>query len=285
MPYRRLCTVLTILALAACQPLPRPFQPEAKGPAENPLLAPAADASLFVAPVKGLAATISDPLSDRVAAELRERDIPASTRSASRGTYIVEGEAAGGTLHWRLINPNGLTKDVSEALPLPPAASGELFNQAATRSAAAIELLVRGDTRRLTEVSGPIVAVHGVNGAPGDGDTALARAMTASLTRQKVRLGNMDSPDAFVVVGAVHLSDGQRPDEQLVEIVWELLRPDGSSLGAVRQQNAIPRGRLDGNWGDTAYAAAEGGAEGLMALVGAAARESEAAAGKDPAGG
>ena len=45
------------------------------------------------------------------------------------------------------------------------------------------------------------------------------------------------------------------------------LRADGAQIGTVGQENNIPRGLLDGPWGDVAYSIAIAASDGLMQLV------------------
>jgi hypothetical protein len=51
-----------------------------------------------------------------------------------------------------------------------------------------------------------------------------------------------------------------------VAIRWVLLLPDGREIGNVRQQNAVPAGSLDRNWGETALLVAEAAYDGIVAL-------------------
>jgi hypothetical protein len=45
-----------------------------------------------------------------------------------------------------------------------------------------------------------------------------------------------------------------------------MMQPDGSEIGDVRQQNAVPAGSLDRAWGDTALLVAEAAYDGIIAL-------------------
>jgi hypothetical protein len=49
--------------------------------------------------------------------------------------------------------------------------------------------------------------------------------------------------------------------------VWHVRRSDGAEIGTVGQENDVPKGMLDGPWGDVAYSVAIAGADGLMQVI------------------
>jgi hypothetical protein len=67
--------------------------------------------------------------------------------------------------------------------------------------------------------------------------------------------------------GEVSVAPAKADKQQHVKIVWRLHRADGTEIGTVGQENDIPRGLLDGAWGDVAYSVAVSARDGLMALV------------------
>jgi hypothetical protein len=72
---------------------------------------------------------------------------------------------------------------------------------------------------------------------------------------------------------------GQR---QRVEILWQLIRPDGREIGQVSQANAVPAGLLDGAWGKLAEDVVAAGAPAIVALL---RRSGELPAGSGDGGG
>ena len=58
-----------------------------------------------------------------------------------------------------------------------------------------------------------------------------------------------------------------KPDKQHVKIVWRMRHADGGEIGTVGQENDVPKGMLDGAWGDVAYTVAIAAGDGLMQLV------------------
>jgi hypothetical protein len=127
----------------------------------------------------------------------------------------------------------------------PPVASGPVTNTA---------------TSALPSASAPVVT-----GAPGDGNTALASALTRELSRQGMPLdGASGKPyriEGQVTVGA--LKDGKQP----IQIDWRVKDAKGTPVGTVTQKNAIPPGSLDAAWGQTADAAAAAAAQGIIKLL------------------
>jgi hypothetical protein len=61
------------------------------------------------------------------------------------------------------------------------------------------------------------------------------------------------------------------PTKQHVKIVWKVRRADGTEIGTVGQENDVPKGMLEGPWGDLAYniAVAAGGGIGELVSRGA----------------
>jgi hypothetical protein len=262
-----------LLLLAACQPLPQPFQPQAKKAPVNPLLVPGADASLVIAPVLGT--TAGAELADLVAAALQEMEVPATSRGGSRASHIVQGRVIGADraamarLGWRLIDPRGLTVAESEqqVVVAPDAlAAGQPAALRRVAAAAAAEIArLAGAVAAPAPALSP-VRIGPIEGAPGDGANALAQGLKVALGRRGVPLAEAADAGALAVAAAVRVRDAGSGIDA-VEIEWTLSRPDGTSLATVAQRNGVPRGRLDGPWGMIAAAAAEAAADGLAEAV------------------
>ena len=117
----------------------------------------------------------------------------------------------------------------------------------------------------LTSGSRPPIAIRGVRGAPGDGNGALATAMASALRSQNIPV-TRSSTRAFILDGAVALADSGR-QKQSVTIEWSLTDPQGNGRGTITQRNEIPRGALDGAWGQTANASASAAAKRIVDLL------------------
>lgn len=281
----RLVLVL-LLCAAACQPVPRPFADDRPLP-KSGLLSPPDSAGILVMPIAGAPSPTAADLAEAMAAALREADVPASTEARNRGSYRLFGtasvkeETAGYlaiTVDWVLRNPDGAAIGHQMATTAKP---GEVWRQGGPRAVAELaslpapELakLVEGDAPLPKAGTDPVIAVHAVEGAPGDGSHALARAMGDALRRANLALAETPQDKAnFILEGHVALS-APAGGKQQIKISWSLKRPDGNAVGEVNQENAIPAGSLDGAWGDIAYVVANAAAPGISALIDQVKRE------------
>lgn len=228
--------------------------------------------------VAGVAAPLSDALAESLAAALREAEIPASTAGANKASYRLSGTAhrarfADGrdavAVDWELHGPTERSLGVAtagiSAADLSAATTETAAHALAEQAAPVIARLVQEEPP--AEVREPRLAIQAVNGAPGDGDRALARAIDNALRRVHVPLVEKPADQAsFVLAGTVAVSPPQGGKQQ-VSVRWALLRPDGKEIGKIDQQNAVPAGSLDQAWGDIAYAVAEAAAPGVAALI------------------
>jgi hypothetical protein len=134
-------------------------------------------------------------------------------------------------------------------------------------AAPALAKLIESNIPAPVPGSDPLIAVHLAKGAPGDGDQALATAMSAALRHAQVSLA--DFPGAvpnFIVEVAVGITP-PTAGKQKVSLNWTLTKADGSQIGQVKQENAVDAGSLDKVWGLTAYDAANAAAPGITALI------------------
>ena len=117
---------------------------------------------------------------------------------------------------------------------------------------------------------GPVMAqVPYVTGAPGDGRSSLTAAIKKRLYAGGVKLaGGSESAgrNLYTVKGTVTVTDAGGGKET-IKIDWQVLDPNGRSLGNVTQQNVIPKGSLSGPWGAIADAAAGAAANGIIKLL------------------
>ncbi|MCW5753051.1 MAG: hypothetical protein KIT81_18095 [Alphaproteobacteria bacterium] len=293
---RKLAGVLALLlALAGCQPVPRPFQTAEPPPETVALLQPRASAGLLIAPMQGLAPGTARRLVELLAEELRKREIPASARAGNSQSHILHGEAriaSSGSpvteieFAWRLTDPRGLEEGrlrLAERVPGDQLNDGReaLLAELAKRVAPRLEALVRGEPDRADEPAArrPIRAVLlPIDPAPGDAATSVARALTAGLFRREIVVLREANEDTYAVAGAIRLRDAGLQEE--VSIEWKVLDPSGKVLGTVNQGNFVPKGQLSGLWGDVAAVVGEGGAAGVAEILKAVAGSGARAGGR-----
>jgi uncharacterized lipoprotein YmbA len=274
-----------LLALAACQPLPHPFEDSARLSPNAPLMTPPDSAGIVVLPVTGAPGTTAHDLADAMATALQDNDVPAGTTARNRGSYVLQGKATTKgmpdgkmqvTVAWEMSGPDGKVTGQQEASTVMTASAwldgGAGIADLASPAAPALAKLIESNIPAPTPGADPLIAVHQATGAPGDGSQALATAMSAALRHAQVSLA--DFPGA-VPNFVVEVTVGVTPPvsgKQKVSINWTLNKPDGSQIGQVKQENAVEAGSLDKVWGLTAYDAANAAAPGITALINEAKR-------------
>jgi hypothetical protein len=270
---------------AACQPLPHPFEDD-RPPAA--LLRIRDTAGISIAPIDGIPTAVAGKLGPELAKALLQHDIPATDKTTSLRSYPLYGRLVQSPAHdgkatvtalWRLYDARGRTigerKVQLEATADEWAKPGEpTIGRLATLSADAVAPLVEDDVagKAATAPSKPPleqrirVAVVKISGAPGDGDKALATAVANVLKRQDLDIVAADGKPDLLVDCEVAVSP-VKADRQHIKITWRVRRPDGVEIGTAGQENDVPRGLLEGPWGDLAYTVALAAGEGLMQLV------------------
>jgi hypothetical protein len=135
-----------------------------------------------------------------------------------------------------------------------PLQSGEvLTNQAGTASAA------------LTSNS-RLVVVPAVEGAPGDGQVSLTKAIRKLLAGQGYEVVETPTAGAYTVKGKVTVAPSEG-GKQKIKIAWVVHDPAGTYLSTATQAPVIPQGSLDGAWGRTAEAAAAGAVPKIVKIM------------------
>jgi hypothetical protein len=116
-----------------------------------------------------------------------------------------------------------------------------------------------------TETSAPFAYVT-VAGAPGDGEQALADALSRQLAGHGLQPATAFQANVFEVQGTVRVAPAGKGKER-VTIVWVVLGPDGTQLGVTRQTKEVRKGSLDKTWGPAAVAAAAAAAADIVKLI------------------
>jgi hypothetical protein len=265
--------LVAVLFLVACQPLPHPFADD-RPPPNSPILAPPDSVGIVVLPVSGSPADAALEMAPSMAEALQSVDVPASTHAHNRASYRLTGVAQEDplsrkvTVNWELDGPTGtlVGKVATTAADLDN--SQKLAEAVARDAAPAIAKLIAGNAPLPASLPDPVVGFRGVTGSPGDGAHALERAIRDALARSHLALAA--GADASRLADLSATVEVAKPDagKQKVKIVWHVTRLDGSEVGQVKQENAVPAGTLDGPWGDVAYAVAQAAGPGIASIVG-----------------
>lgn len=270
-----LCLVVCVAALGACARLG--FKPRESLPRpEAALTAPwtrldtallPAGSPVLVAPVQGLSDTVDGSAyraAKAIADALVARDILATTRNAAATSYILETQVTQGVLAARLSAPNGMTVKTL-TLPLK---SGALDDAALSGIAddMAGALLGTGAAVAAADTGGPKLRIVSVEGAPGDGNRALALALGYDLEKRGFRIVDTSAEGTLEVRAKVALE--RRDTRDHVTLVWQVKPAGVETVATIRQENDVPAGALDAKWGLIATAAAAGGADGIVEAAG-----------------
>jgi hypothetical protein len=121
------------------------------------------------------------------------------------------------------------------------------------------------ETATPAEAGGPLAYVT-VAGAPGDGEVALAAALSRQLAARGLTLATAFQANVYEVQGTVRVAPGAKGKESIT-IIWVVLAPDGTQLGVTRQTKDVRKGALDKKWGPAANAAAAAAAEDIAKLI------------------
>lgn len=277
--------LITALLAAACQPLPHPFADD-KPPAA--LMAVPDNVNIAVMPVEGEPRATAAKLAPVIAQEFLKHNIPASDQSPGKASYQLDGrieqrpDQPGKSLiivHWRLRDPRGqIVTERSDKLAAPTRdwqiGNDEPIAKLAAAGADAMAVKLTGETppkadqQQVAAVASRLrVAVRKVNGAPGDGNNSLATSLAAVLKHQDLDIVDPAKGKPDLAVDCDVKLDPVKDGKQHVKIVWRVARPDGGEIGQVAQENDVPRGQLDGAWGDIAYMVAMAAESGIMQLV------------------
>lgn len=268
------------LIIAACQPLPRPFQPE-PGEPTSALSAPPSGRVVVVPPVPGAPPS----LSEKVAAALRAAEIPATTTPGHRDSYVltgtltderVEGEKAVEVVFvWRLKTGAGTDVGVFQQNIILPR---ESWAKADTGIIAAIAENAAGQTasyilppapKEAVKPEKPPILLGRIEGAPGDGATALTDAIRVALRRAAVPLAEAPGDGIFELRGTVNVTRAAAATD-MVALQWSLHDQAGKEIGVISQENTVPSGRLNRAWRELALDMADGASQGILALIEAA---------------
>jgi len=276
-----LASVVTTLLITACQPLPHPFADDVPRRGA-PVLDLRDNASVTIAPIEGAPRATAEKLGPAMASALQEREIAASEKAASIGSYelvgrIQEMPAAAGKAAliavWELRDPSGQrlgqrSERVEAAAADWQQGSNDAVSHLAAASATQLVSLLQDDAPKEADIGGRTrLRLGAVTGATGDGNEALARAITEFLKRQDLVIVTDPQTDADLVLEADVAIAQSKAGKQHVKIVWRLHRKDGAEIGTVGQENDVPSGLLDGPWGDVAYMVAVSAQDGIMELI------------------
>jgi hypothetical protein len=281
LPRRAAPILLAPFLLLACQPLPHPFAENRPAPT-SPILSPPDAAGIVVQPVAGAPAASSHALATAMVEALQKEDVPADTVAANARSYRLAGTAtateAGAvtrvSVAWKLSGADGHVVTIETGAAEVPSngwrqGSADAAKTLVATAAPMLARRVEGDVPKEHAVKAATLGIAPVivTGAGGAGGHELSLAIASVLNRAGVAIQDKGGePPSYVLTGKVAVAAAQA-GHQDVKIIWALSRADGKEIGQVSQENAVPAGSLEGNWGDTAYDVATAAVAGIVELL------------------
>lgn len=274
--------------LGGCGQLPKPFQPEAK---PNVIASLTRQATIRVVPPQGDGEAQSVPADPSaataaIAEALGSQGLLTTTEETQTPTrrlvsiIAVDPQEDPQSLHsrvtidWTLYEYEGSVLgryrqeiDVLKAgwrLGVP-GIYDDIAQDAAPRIAAFLERQGPEEVR-LPGRPGASLHVLPVEGAPGNGNAALTREIVRYLKLDDLPVSNQPGERDLLVSGSVAITP-QDDGTDLVEVMWQLLEPDGRELGIVDQANKVPAGSLNRSWDAAAPAIAQAAVPGIRDLL------------------
>ena len=274
-------SVFVLLLLSSCGDLPRPFAGN-PGRTALALAVPPPPRLLVPPPTAGLlpepdAAVWAHAVTDALVAD----EIPAFAMPVHPGEWqlrlsaTLQGDQV--TPRFTLIDPKGGTKGDVFGAPVAASlwaqASLAAFQQSALQVAPQIVGLLRSVDASLKQ-SDPNslynrparIFFSGVVGAPGDGNTSLARGMRIRLPDTGDQIVDKADRADFLLRGTVKMTD-EPGGQQQVEIHWLVSDRAGHVAGDVAQGHDVAKGTLDHYWGDIAAAVTDEAAGGIHEVI------------------
>jgi hypothetical protein len=195
------------------------------------------------------------------------------TRGKKAAAKVEAAKPASQTvILWRLADATGVERT---QFPVTFAGTEEALSLGGTallaeQTAAALETALTHPRRQVAanpaSTERPVAWIGAIKGAPGDGNTALARAMVGVLPLKGVKVDPAKDKAKWRIEGIVSVKHGAG-DRDVVTLTWRVLDDKGKEAGTIAQENAVPRGRLNKPWAEIAGFAAEAAAEGIAQLL------------------
>lgn len=111
----------------------------------------------------------------------------------------------------------------------------------------------------------PSFLIRIVQGAPGDGNRALALAITAALRGKDLTVTEDPRQAGYEVVGSVDVGPAVN-GRQRARITWAVNTMGGEEVGKAVQENVVAAGSLNGSWGRVAVLVSSAAANGIHQL-------------------
>ena len=268
-----LLALAALLGLAACGPLPHPFQPDYKAD-NNPLLAMPDRGGVAIRPVAGLPQPASAALTTALTDAFHKEGVVAMAGAGNAESMVLSGDAKTDSDGYRvtlyLVDHKGVSLGSLVAYMSPKdAGDPKAWRDYAGAMARNMAALFTPDSGAVAAVK-PNVLVSDVVGEPPDSNRVLARSLEFALRRGQIDLAEQPDKATHIVQATVTIAPPRGPagrQVRNVDIRWSVRRADNSEVGEVRQTNDVPAQMVAERWPEIALAAAGAAAEDIADLL------------------
>jgi hypothetical protein len=213
---------------------------------------------------------ITDPSGKRVHRITGEESVPGGT---GKDAWSSVSAATVQTVADKTASSLGAWLPSAPASASPASSSGALGGADQTVASAGGNGLVQQASASGQQVAATPLGAAGrvavsspkVSGAPGDGNNALSSAMRRELGAKGVEITEA-AAGTYKVLADVKLK-AKADGNQAITIDWIVNDPAGTRIATVTQNNDIPKGHLDGSWGQNADDAARGAAIQIKQVI------------------
>lgn len=277
---RRLPAFLTLLCLtiltAACGMVPQPFRPYDGSKSHNDFLILKESYGIAVLPVEGLPAPLDRQVAHEMALTLQSRGLAASASASNRASYFLSSSAeltALGpaatkySIRWDLVDRAGQPVDaIASSINVAKPATTYSLAPMVAQTASLISEKILGPSREQRESDQFKITVMEVSGAPGDGNKTLRSSLALELKSRSFAVSDQISTNGVIILGDVNVSPVSDKEEE-ISLSWSMITPGGEEIATIGQQNRIPKGQLDGPWGEIAVYVAEAASDGIVDVL------------------
>lgn len=155
-------------------------------------------------------------------------------------------------------------------LPAPQKETGFNKEQEHARTIKPSPVPQKTVTQKTPPVSKPastsFVYVSSVDGARGQGNSELTRAIISSLAKNGLGISPRPGPAGYKLEGKVKIEPSDDGKDR-VFLSWNIKTADGTLIGTVSQKNKIQSGSFDRTWGQTAFFAADAAAGSIKTVI------------------
>lgn len=274
--------IVALLLVAACGPVPKPFQP-AQGAAESPLARAGAASGIWIQPIDGASRPMSGLLTRAMIEGFERYGYTARTGARGNARYRLKGRAEINTenpnlpydvlIHWTLYDFDGQvlgaeTEGVSGSRNDWDLGAPGLIAEVGEKAPGIIARIIGKEEDNLKPVRPKLAGlwVKPIENAPGDGNASLTWAIKGIIQGAGIVVTEEPRYAEYVLEASVILGD-PKDGQQRIEIVWMVKTPDGREIGRATQKNLIGAGTLAGPWGEVAGLVAEAALEGIERVL------------------